>query len=277
LGISRVISPFVPEPLREPARQIRNYLIYEFGVRVMRRDPFVPPPQLHPVGSGDYRATGKEFFGYFTTLAGLTPKDRVLDIGCGTGRMALPLTQYVDGGTYDGLDIAKPAINWCRRIYTRRYPNFRFHYIDLYSELYNRRGKQRSERLQLPFEEQTFDFVFLTSVFTHMSAAEAIRNYLSEITRVMKPGARCFATFFLITPESQQLMKSGAADFEFISADGCYVADPKYVENAVGYDETLVRELYERHGLHIAEPIHYGRWCGRKDGLSYQDILIATK
>ena len=276
MGISRVISPFVPDPLREPARQVRNYLSYEFGVRILRRDPFIPPPGLHPVGDGNYRTVGKEFFGYFTTMAGLTPHDRVLDIGCGTGRMALPLTEYVDRGTYDGLDIAKPAINWCRRVYTRRFPNFNFHYVDLYSELYNHRGKQRSERFQLPFAAHTFDFVFLTSVFTHM-LPDAVRNYLSEITRVMKPGARCFATFFLITPESQRLIRSGVADFEFVSADGYYVVDPKYVETAVGYDETVVRELYERHGLKIAEPIRYGWWSGRKDGLSYQDILIATK
>ena len=39
----------------------------------------------------------------------------------------------------------------------------------------------------------------------------------------------------------------------------------------------IVRGFYERHGLHITKPIRYGSWCGRKDGLSYQDILIATK
>lgn len=242
----------------------------------MGRDPLVPPPGLHPVGGGDYREIGQEFFGYFTALAGLTPHDRVLDIGCGTGRMALPLTQYLERGTYDGLDIAKPAINWCRRVYTRRYPNFIFHCADLYSELYNRQGRQRSEQFQLSFPESTFDFVFLTSVFTHM-LPDAIENYLCEIRRVLKPGARCLATFFLITPESQQLTESGLADFEFITADGYYVADPKCFERAVGYGETMVRDLYQRHGLQIAEPIRYGSWCGRKDGLSYQDILIATK
>lgn len=284
MGISRAISPFVPGPLRGPAKQVRNFVRYEFGllsyqlgVRIMRRDPFVPPAALHPVGDGDYRAVGEEFFGYFTTLAGLSPHDRVLDIGCGTGRMALPLTQYLNGGTYDGFDIAKPAINWCRDVYSSRYPHFHFHHADIHNDLYNRRGRQRAEQFHLPFQENTFDFVFLTSVFTHM-LPDAIANYLAEITRVMKPTAQCLATFFLITPESLQLMKSGVADIEFVSADGgYYVADLNRVESAVAFPEPVVREFYQQHGLQIVEPIRYGSWCGRKDGLSFQDIVIATR
>jgi SAM-dependent methyltransferase len=284
LRISRVILPFVPDPLRGPAKQARNFfryqfglLSYQFGISIKRRDPFVPPAALHPVGAGDYRTVGEEFFGYFTTLAGLRPKDRVLDIGCGTGRMALPLTRYLDGGTYDGFDIAKPAINWCRRIYGRRYPHFHFHHADLHNDFYNRRGRQRAEHFLLPFQKETFDFVFLTSVFTHM-LPDAIENYLAEITRVLKPHGRCLTTFFLITPESLQLMKSGAAELEFFSAaDGYYVADLKSAESAVAYPESVVREFYKQHGQQIVEPIRYGSWCGRKDGLSFQDIVIATR
>ena len=284
MGISRAISPFVPGPLRGPVKQVRNFVRYEFGllsyqlgVRIMRRDPFVPPAALHPVGDGDYRTVGEEFFGYFTTLAGLTQHDRVLDLGCGTGRMALPLTQYLDGGTYDGFDIAKPAIAWCRNVYTRRYPHFHFHHADIHNELYNRRGRQRAEHFQLPFQKETFDFVFLTSVFTHM-LPDAIENYLAEITRVMKPDGRCLATFFLITPESLQLMKAGLAEIEFFTGDDrYYFADLKRAESAVAYPEPVVREFYKRHSLQIAERIRYGSWCGRKDGLSFQDIVIATR
>ena len=42
---------------------------------------------------------------------GLKPEHRVLDIGCGVGRVALPLTRYLTSGTYDGFDIVK---RWIR-------------------------------------------------------------------------------------------------------------------------------------------------------------------
>lgn len=275
MRISRVISPLVPGPLRGPARQLRNFISYEFGVRVLRRDVFVPPLGLHPVGNGDYRTVGQEFFRYFTTFGELTPKDRVLEIGCGTGRMALPLTRYLDGGTYDGFDIAKPAISWCRYVYGRRYSHFHFHYADIRSDLYNRRGREQAETFQLPFPDNAFDFVFLTSVFTHM-LPHAVQNYLAEIRRVMKPGGRCLITFFLITPESEHLMQTGGADIEFTGTENVYyVADPEHVEAAVAYPEEVVRDYFRQHGLQIAEPIRYGSWCGRKDGLSFQDIVLA--
>jgi hypothetical protein len=35
--------------------------------------------------------------------------------------------------------------------------------------------------------------------------------------------------------------------------------------------------LSGRHQWNISEPISYGSWCGRKNGLSGQDIVIASK
>lgn len=49
---------------------------------------------------------GEQFLQYFIELGGLKPSDRVLDVGCGIGRLAIPLTQYLDArGGYAGLDI----------------------------------------------------------------------------------------------------------------------------------------------------------------------------
>ena len=54
-----------------------------------RRDRLTPPRRMSGyVGRGDFRATGEEFLGHFRELGGLRAEDRVLEIGCGIGRMA---------------------------------------------------------------------------------------------------------------------------------------------------------------------------------------------
>ena len=47
-------------------------------------------------GSAAFKAIGNEFLGYLVDLSALQPGDAVLDVGCGSGRMALPLTGYLN-------------------------------------------------------------------------------------------------------------------------------------------------------------------------------------
>jgi len=66
-------------------------------------------------------------------------------------------------------------------------------------------------------------------------------------------------------------------DFKYKIADGSRTIDDKQPENAIAYNENIVRTLYAKYGLIIEEPIRYGCWSGRKKCLSYQNILIAHK
>ena len=86
-----------------------------------------PPPELMFCGDGDFRAIGAEFLERLVRDAGLERGHRVLDIGCGIGRLAIPLTQYLDAtGTYDGIDPVAAGIDWCIATITAAYPNTRF-------------------------------------------------------------------------------------------------------------------------------------------------------
>lgn len=102
------------------------------------RNRFLPEPNPDSVfvGDGDFRAVGVEFLGHFIRLAGLRPESRVLDIGCGIGRMAVPLTQYLDfeKGRYSGIDPVEGGIAWCRRFITPAYQNFSFQRVDIAHE-----------------------------------------------------------------------------------------------------------------------------------------------
>jgi len=51
-----------------------------------------------------------------------------------------------------------------------------------------------------------------------------MENYLKEISRVLKPGGRCFITYFLLNNESEKLIKTGKSSQNLFMA---YVCIPK--------------------------------------------------
>jgi ubiquinone/menaquinone biosynthesis C-methylase UbiE len=280
----KTIVRFIPRRLKPYLRRLYDFstIIYHFpAYHVGRlsglRDPLLPPNWLHSVGGWDFKEVGETFLQYFVNLAGIKPHYRVLDVGSGTGRMALPLTKYLKDGSYEGIDIVAPSVKWCQKTYALRHRNFRFHLSDIYNKEYNPKGKVKASEYKFPFESASFDFVFLTSVFTHM-LPEDMENYLSEIARVLTGGGRCLITYFLLNAESLKLIEEKVSfhNFEY-ELQGCRVERENVPEYAVAYNESAIRSLYGKYGLNILEPVHYGFWCRRKDGLSWQDIIIATK
>jgi ubiquinone/menaquinone biosynthesis C-methylase UbiE len=232
-------------------RRALDSVEYRTGINVIPRDPLIPPAWLRSVGDGDFYECGEEFFRYFTDIAGLKPDERVLDVGCGTGRMARPLTKYLTSGTYDGIDIVAPSIKWCQRAYQPRFPNFHFHFADIYNQAYNPGGNLRAAEYKFPFADSVFTFICLTSVFTHMLPAD-LENYLAEVTRMLKPGGRCFITYFLLTADSLKLMSQNSSSIHFKGAlPGCRVMDLDEPEAAVAYEQDRILKLYDQNHLDI--------------------------
>jgi SAM-dependent methyltransferase len=243
--------------------------------------PLVPPLELMhdgPVGYQEFKDNGEEFFRYYTTLCSLKPDEKMLDVGCGVGRKTFPLTDYLRApGGYEGLDIVKTGIDWCRERITRRNACFRFQWIDVFNQHYNPTGRQKARDYKFPFPDESFDFVVLASVFTHMLPEDAA-NYLSETARVLRRGGRCLISFFLLNELSRRLLVSGKSSAQFTAGFvPCWTVRGSAPESVVGFDEDFVLSLYERYHLEIKPPILYGSWCGRDDFLSYQDLIIAFK
>jgi SAM-dependent methyltransferase len=243
-----------------------------------KRDPLIPPHGLWFVGGEeDYAAVNEEFLRYFIDLGGLHPDHRVLDVGCGIGVVASRLTKFISPkGAYFGFDIVPIGISWASRHISSQFPNFRFAHVDLFNRHYNPKGKLSADAFQFPYSNSTFDFVFLKSVFTHLLPL-AIRHYLGEIRRVLKPSGRCLLTIFLLNDESLDLVHRGQSSIPLLhELDGCRVLDPQFPETAVGIPESDFTTLCNSTGLNLLPPIHYGSWCGRKSYMSYQDILLLT-
>lgn len=268
-----------------PARALRRAALAGVdGVEaaLRRRPPLRPPRRLQGVGAGDFEAVGEEIMASLVALGGLRPSDRVLDVGCGTGRVAVPLTRHLAGGTYHGFDVDTEAVAWCREAISARHPRFRFDVLDLANSHYNPGGSGDAASVSFPYPSAAFDLVFATSVFTHLRAPAAV-NYLAESARVLAPGGRLFATFFLLTGQSEAALADGRAGLALPhrardEATGMRfrVMHERSPETAVAFAGDDVVDALERVGLRDIA-VHPGTWAAQAAGTSYQDVVTARR
>ena len=246
----------------------------DLAAKLRRGGELVPPRGLSFVGHGDFERTGREFLGHFIELGGLRPGDRVLDIGCGIGRMAIPLSGYLDGGSYRGFDVGRGMVTWCQRRITPRHPSFQFTWSPVYNQKYNPFGKIAAAEFAFPYDDDSFDFALATSLFTHLTASDA-EHYLRELGRVLRPGGTALLTFFLIAPDSEREIAAGRAEFDFShEIPGALTTDPRQPEETIAFRLNELKAMLERAGLRIREPVHRGSWANAPAAPSLQDIVV---
>ncbi len=236
--------------------------------------PRVPPRRYNFVGPGDFVDVGDMVVRQLKTH-GLQPDMAVLDLGSGLGRIARPLTEYMSAeGSYTGLDIVRRGVTWCQNAYADL-PNFNFRHADIYNKYYNRKGKTQASEYIFPFPDDHFDFAALMSVFTHMHTGD-VAHYMSELSRVLKPGGRSVITWFLLDEINNAALAKGEASQDFAHAldDVSRTVSEKHPEGAIAFDIDWVKEAYRDNGMTLIEPIDHGYWATKR-GLNYQDWIIA--
>ncbi len=227
------------------------------------------------IGSGDFIAQGIHQLELLKEYVHLKPVDTVLDVGSGIGRTAVALTEYLTTeGRYEGFDVVEKGVKWCNKKIKKTFPNFNFIYIPLNNDLYNN-SKGDAQNFKFPYPDNSFDKVFLFSVFTHMPVIE-IAHYLSEIKRVLKPGGLCFSTFFTYTTQSEKVI-SNNKKFSFPINKGDYRLMSNEVKSAnIALKEDFLDEIIVQAKLEKLKTIE-GSWKEsvlNNHSNDFQDIYI---
>ena len=154
-------------------------------------------------------------------LAHIQPGEMVLDVGCGTGTLAMEVEPHVNAkGHVFGIDPGAQQIARARSKAAKRNLSIEF---------------QIGVIEQLDFPDQTFDVVVSTIMMHHLSDSLK-RQGLSEIARVLKPGGRLVIADFK-RPEER------AAQAVRFGAGGSRIQDLAVLVKEAGFSQVETEEM----------------------------------
>lgn len=273
-----------------------QYFDLEKYLGKIKTNKYLPLPQrdlqLVAGGQDNFIEIGVDIVRSLIKDAGLHPHQRVLEIGCGVGRVAIPLTQWIEPpGEYWGLDVVSKAIDWCKENISTHYENFRFHHIDVFNEYYNPSGRLKLKNLDFSFLGPEFQVVFLSSVFTHLVEKDAL-FYLDLAKSLLSQGGILWCTWFVVDQETRRSIESGKTSLKFDLQQGpdFYLSEgpssslkrmlpfqKKKSTAAVAYEMAFVADQLERREFDVLT-CSRGTWCERRSEYGgYQDLIVARR
>lgn len=168
--------------------------------------------------------------------------DVYVDFGCGCGRSARRLIQQDPRPRrYVGIDLHRGMVQWCQENLAPHAPGFEFVHHDVYSPCLNP-DPLRPWIAPLPVADGSCTLMEATSVFTHLVEGQA-EHYLDEVARILAPGGRLIATWFLFEKDGFPYMQDGQ--------NALYIND-RDPTNAVAYDRDWLLAALAARDLAIA-------------------------
>jgi SAM-dependent methyltransferase len=281
--MDRVLEQLIKSPLPDVIRIQGRRVVIDYVLDLLDRvrgtsDPAIPPRYLNISGRGPFRLFGEHNVRLCREQAGLQPGDAVLDVGCGIGRTALALTEFLSKeGSYTGFDVIRFAIRWCGEHIASNHANFSFVHADIRNATYNPRGTIDPWAYSFPWPNGNFTFALATSVFTHM-LPPGTERYLNEIARVLQPGSAFVSTWFLLDDETEAGITAGKAEYTFPHRFEKHAQlNLHSPERAVAYQRRSAVHSLTSAGFAI-EKIAHGGWSGAAPEIdSGQDVIVARR
>jgi SAM-dependent methyltransferase len=192
---------------------------------------------------------GLETWLEFFSRSLVTTSSHIVDIGCGCGRAAYGLRNLSKfTGLYCGIDIDKEMIEWCSSNF--RDDRFKFIHADIYNSVYNPNGRRGQYKIPLP--DQSQDFVFSQSLFTHLLEDDLI-NYVQEAFRLSKPNGKICMSVFCLDDMKEIDILGNRWTFQHRIGYDATVESLKYPEAAVAYSRDFLLSVAEKAGFKRVE------------------------
>lgn len=270
----RPVSRLIPHPVRQRLLRVWRDVV-SLPARMKKGALPFPWATMHDVGGGEFYQVGRAIRDQLISEAGLKPGDHVLDIGCGTGRVAFALTDYLSAqGAYTGFDVSALGLAWMIRHMPPAAAPFRIVRADIFNTEYRQNTANAASAYRFPVKDADVDVAFATSVFTHLLPADA-EHYLKEIGRTLKPGGRALVTAFLMSATRQAKMDKAFVPF-FPFGPHAFVGSPKVPEAMIAFEEDTFLRWIDEAGLKLERPVMRGGWCGDA-GDRFQDQMILIR
>ena len=120
--------------------------------------------------------------------------ERVLDVGCGRGLLAIAAAHRVPGGSVVGIDL------WDYAALTTNRPDSVLQNAQI-EGVGNRVQVQEGDARDIPFPDGSFDVVVSNFVVHELRTRSGRERMMREVARVLKPGGRVALVDFIFTDE----------------------------------------------------------------------------